>query len=147
LRLENPFAYRRLYHILTSMNDTVFSKITRKEIPAVIVYEDSQFLAFMDINPASKGHVLLIPKSQYTWMQDAPDELIAGIFVKAKELMIVLKNALSCDYVQLSVVGNEVPHFHIHLMPRMHGENIHGPHIQYQENEMQSVALKIISAL
>ncbi len=52
------------------MNDTIFGKIIRKEIPATIIYEDEQFLSFMDINPASKGHILLIPKVQYTWMQD-----------------------------------------------------------------------------
>lgn len=129
------------------MNDTIFGKIIRKEIPATIIYEDDSFLAFMDINPAAKGHILLIPKEQYVWMQDAPDELIKNAFVKAKKLMIVLKDALLCDYVQLSVVGNEVPHFHIHLIPRMHGENIHGPHVTYEEGEMQSIAQKIIAQL
>ena len=125
------------------MNDTIFGKIIREEIPAIIIYEDEQFLSFMDINPASKGHILIIPKVQYTWMQDVPNELIAAIFIKAKELMLVLKKALPSDYVQLSVVGNEVPHFHIHLIPRMHGENIHGPHIQYAEGEMQAIAQKV----
>ncbi len=129
------------------MNDTIFGKIIRKEIPATIIYEDEQFLSFMDINPASKGHILLIPKEQYTWMQDAPDELIRAIFIKAKELMIALKKALDADYVQVSVVGNEVPHFHIHLIPRMLGENIHGPHLTYGEGEMQAIAERIIPAL
>lgn len=128
------------------MNDTIFGKIIRREIPAAIVYEDEQFLAFMDINPASKGHILLIPKAQYEWMQDAPDALIEKIFIKAKSLMLVLKKALAADYVQLSVVGNEVPHFHVHLIPRMHGENIHGPHVSYKEGEMSAIAEKIISA-
>jgi len=66
------------------MNDTIFGKIIRKEIPAAIVYEDEQFLAFMDINPASKGHILLIPKAQYEWMQDAPDALIEEILSRQK---------------------------------------------------------------
>ncbi len=129
------------------MNDTIFGKIIRKEIPAVIVYEDDQFLSFMDINPAAKGHILLIPKVQYPWMQDAPDGLVSSVFIKAKELMIALKKALAVDYVQLSVVGNEVPHFHIHLIPRMHGENIHGPHVTYEKGEMQAIATKITEAL
>jgi histidine triad (HIT) family protein len=129
------------------MNDTIFGKIIRKEIPAAIVYEDEQFLSFMDINPAAKGHILLIPKVQYPWMQDAPDELISSIFIKAKELMLVLKKSLNCDYVQVSVVGNEVPHFHVHLIPRMHNENIHGPHVKYEEGEMQAIAQKIIASL
>ncbi len=129
------------------MNDTIFGKIIRKEIPATIVYEDEQFISFMDINPASKGHVLLVPKTCYIWMADAPDELIASIFIKAKALMIVLKKALSCDYVQLSVVGEEVPHFHIHLIPRLLGENIHGPHMKYAEGEMQTYAEKIAAEI
>ncbi len=128
------------------MNDTIFGKIIRKEIPATTVYEDEQFLAFMDINPASKGHILLIPKEQYKWMQDVPDQLIAAIFIKAKELMLILKKALDADYIQLAVVGNEVPHFHIHLIPRMLGDNIHGPHVQYAEGEMQQYADKVIAA-
>ncbi len=119
------------------MNDTIFGKIIRKEIPATIIYEDEQFLAFLDINPVAKGHILLIPKDQYAWMQDAPDELIAAIFIKAKELMVVLKKALHADYIKLSIVGNEVPHFHIHLIP----------HIVYEEGEMNTIAEKIISAL
>lgn len=129
------------------MNDTIFGKIIRKEIPATIIYEDQQFLSFMDINPASKGHILLIPKEQYAWMQDAPDELIKTIFVKAKEFMLVLKKALGCDYVQVSVVGNEVPHFHVHLIPRMHNENIHDPHVKYEHDEMQLIANKIIAEI
>ncbi len=80
-------------------------------------------------------------------MQDAPDALIASIFIKAKELMLVLKNALACDYVQLAVVGNEVPHFHIHLIPRMIDDNIHGPLLKYAEGEMNEIAEKIIQQL
>ncbi len=129
------------------MNDTIFGKIIRKEIPATVVYEDQEFLCFMDINPAAKGHMLLIPKEQHAWMQDAPDALVASIFIKAKELMIVLKNALACDYVQLAVVGNEVPHFHIHLIPRMIDDNIHGPLLNYAEGEMSEIAEKIIQQL
>jgi histidine triad (HIT) family protein len=129
------------------MNDTIFGKIIRKEIPATIVYEDEQFLAFLDINPASKGDTLLIPKKQYRWMQDLPDNEIADIFIKAKELMIGIKKALSCDYVQLQIVGEEVAHFHIHLVPRMLGENIHGPHVAYEEGEMSVIAQKIIASI
>jgi histidine triad (HIT) family protein len=129
------------------MNDTIFGKVIRKEIPATIVYEDQQFLAFMDINPAAKGDMLLIPKEQYRWMQDVPDELIKSIFVKAKELMIVLKKVLGTDYVQLMIVGEEIEHFHIHLTPRNHGDDIHGPHVTYIEGEMQTIAQRIISAI
>ncbi len=129
------------------MNDTIFGKIIRKEIPATIVYEDEQFLAFLDINPAAKGDTLLIPKTQYRWMQDVPDQEIAAIFIKAKALMASLKNALDTDYVQLQIVGEEVPHFHIHLIPRMLGDNIHGPHVTYAEGEATNIAERIITNL
>ncbi len=100
------------------MNETVFGKIIRGEIPAVKVYENEHFLAFLDINPVTKGHVLLIPKDHYTWIHNAPDSCIADIFVLAKHIIEKMILSLKCDYVQLGVVGNEVPHFHIHLIPR-----------------------------
>ena len=114
------------------MNDTIFGKIIRKEIPATIVYEDEQFLAFLDINPVAKGHTLLIPKARYTWIYDAPDEVVGEIFVKAKEIINAMRKGLPCDYVQVGVVGNEVPHFHIHLIPRQLNEVVvqtNRPHI------------------
>lgn len=99
-------------------NDTVFGKIIRGELPATKIYEDSECLAFLDINPVAKGHTLLVPKDAYTWMQDTPDTLIQTLFVTAKKLMIAIKSATTCDFVQLVVEGKEVPHFHIHLIPR-----------------------------
>jgi histidine triad (HIT) family protein len=131
------------------MNDTIFAKIIRKEIPATIVYEDDSFLAFMDIAPVAKGHLLLIPKdTHYTWMQDAPDELISSIFILAKKLMLSIKEGLGCDYVQISVVGKDVPHFHIHLIPRYFTDELHGWRTgSYTDGEMEQVALKIKNSL
>ncbi|MDB5255233.1 MAG: hypothetical protein JWL92_609 [Candidatus Nomurabacteria bacterium] len=129
------------------MNDTIFGKIIRKEIPATIVYEDEQFLAFMDINPVAKGHMLLIPKEQYAWIHEVPDSVISAIFIKSKELMIALKKSLDCDFVELRVVGEEVPHAHIHLVPRTLADGIHGPHVSYANaEEMNEIAQKIILA-
>jgi histidine triad (HIT) family protein len=129
------------------MNDTIFGKIIRKEIPATIVYEDEQFLAFLDINPVAKGHTLLIPKTQYTWIHEAPDELVGAIFIKSKELINAMRKGLPCDYVQVGVVGNEVPHFHIHLIPRQLDEVVvqtNRPHVPYENAaEMQQYAEKI----
>jgi histidine triad (HIT) family protein len=133
------------------MNNTIFGKIIRGEIPATKVYEDEQFLAFLDINPVTKGHTLLIPKQQYTWIHEVPDELIAAIFVKAKEIINAMRKGLPCDYVQLGVVGNEVPHFHIHLIPRLHSDNpaiTSRPHVPYENNEdMLTFAEKIRSTI
>lgn len=133
------------------MHDTIFGKIIRGEIPATKVYEDNQFLAFLDINPVTKGHTLLIPKEQYTWIHEAPDDVVAAIFVKAKEIIQAMRAGIPCDYVQVGVVGNEVPHFHIHLIPRMLNETVSQttrPHTPYENpEEMLSFAEKIKSSL
>ncbi len=137
-------------HKNEEQNDTLFTKIVKREIPATIVYEDEESLAFMDIHPLAKGHLLLITKEPYEWMQVVPDELLSRMFLKTKKLMLVLKEKLNCDYVQLGVAGDEVPHFHIHLVPRHRGEKIFGdqrPETKYEDGEMQSFADKIKGAL
>jgi histidine triad (HIT) family protein len=129
-------------------NNTVFGKIIRGEIPATKVYEDDKCLAFMDINPVSKGHILLVPKEHYEWMQDVPDKLLSYLFIKTKILMIAMKKGIGCDYIQVSVVGKDVPHFHIHLMPRTIGDHLTGwPILSYKENEIKKFAEKIKKGL
>lgn len=124
--------------------DTIFLKIIRGEIPCTKIYEDEEALAFLDIHPVSKGHTLLIPKEPYIWMQDVPDELLARMFQKTKKLMIHIKDTLPCDYVQISVVGKDVPHFHIHLIPRFFNDTLPNfPTVSYEENEMNTIAEKI----
>jgi len=100
------------------MSDCIFCKIINKEIPADIVYQDDKFLAFLDINPVTDGHLLLIPKAHHQMMVDLPNDLLGEIYIKAKELMPALKKTMGADFVALSVVGVDVPHFHIHLIPR-----------------------------
>lgn len=106
------------------MENCIFCKIIKGEIPSTKVYEDSDFFAFLDINPVVKGHAILIPKVHTRWMQDSSDEEIQKIFVVAKTLMNKIKSSLSSDYVSLHIVGEEVPHFHIHLMPRHFGDTV-----------------------
>lgn len=133
------------------MNDTIFGKIIRGEIPATKVYEDEQFLAFLDINPVTKGHTLLIPKEHYLWIHDVPDDVIAAIFVKAKKLINAMRAGLPCDYVQIGIVGNEVPHFHIHLIPRYLENEVHlsrRPIVPYEHpEEIKEFAEKIRAEL
>lgn len=126
----------------------VFQKIIDREIPATIVYEDGNYIAFLDIAPRVFGHTLLIPKQQYAWMQEAPDTVIAEVFVLAKKLMIAMQQGLGCDYVETRVVGNEVLHFHIHLIPRHYGDEKNRERKSYESNEqMQEYAEKIKNAL
>lgn len=128
------------------MHDTIFGKIIRGELPATKVYEDDQFLAFLDINPVTKGHTLLIPKTPYGRIQHVPDENLADLFIQAKKLIVHMIQGLGCDYVQLEVVGKDVPnHFHIHLIPRKNSEPVEEHiHTMYEStDELQLFAERI----
>ncbi len=96
---------------------TIFEKIIAGEIPAYKIYEDEQVLAFLDINPKGFGHTLLIPKkhSTYVWEMDEKDYLY--LMSIAKKLGIHLKQTMAVDFVRLDIVGTDVPHTHIHLVP------------------------------
>jgi histidine triad (HIT) family protein len=128
---------------------TVFEKIIDGEIPATKVYEDDKFLAFLDIAPKVYGHTLVIPKEKYVWMQEAPDELIAEMFVQTKKIMLAIKKSLGCDYVEVRVVGEEVPYFHIHIIPHNLNEAVYGlSRKSYESNgQMSEYADKIKSQL
>lgn len=128
------------------MNDCIFCKIVKGDIPSEKVYEDSDFLAFMDIYPVMKGHVLMIPKHHVEWMQDESDENIGKIFIQVKTLMKKMKESLGCDFVQIGVVGEAVKHFHIHLIPRYLDDNmVRWPVLNYADSEMEELAQKIRS--
>lgn len=130
------------------MQNCIFCKIAKNKIPSNKVYENDKFLVFLDIKPVSNGHLLIIPKEHVVWMQEATDELISEIFKLTKKMMLALKNSLRCDYIQESVVGNEVPHFHIHLIPRYYGDNFRNfPTKEYKDKEAEKIKEKIIQAL
>jgi histidine triad (HIT) family protein len=126
----------------------IFCKIIAGEIPAAKVYEDETCFAFLDIQPVHKGHTLLVPKAHHEMMINTPDELVATLYVTAKKLMKAIKLATGCDFVMLSVVGVDVPHFHIHLMPRFSNDGLHGwPTQAYEAGEDVEVAKKISDSL
>ena len=126
----------------------IFCKIGKGEIPANKIYENEKFFVLLDIKPVSDGHILIIPKEHIVWMQDASDEIISKIFILTKKMMLALKKGLPCDYVQESVVGNEVPHFHIHLIPRHNRDNFKNfPTGVYKQGQEQEIIEKIIKAL
>ncbi|MFA5936940.1 MAG: HIT family protein [Candidatus Paceibacterota bacterium] len=130
------------------MENCIFCKIAKKEIPCHKIYEDKDFLVFLDIKPVTDGHLLIIPKDHVVWMQEVVDETIAEIFKLTKKMMLALKKGLACDYVQESVVGNEIPHFHIHLIPRFYGDNFRNfPTKEYKDGEEKILINKITEAL
>jgi histidine triad (HIT) family protein len=96
---------------------SIFSKIVNGEIPAYKVAEDENYLAFLDIFPVAKGHTLVIPKKEVDYIFDLEDDLYAGLQAFAKKVAIGLKKAVPCQKVGVLVLGLEVPHAHIHLIP------------------------------
>lgn len=131
------------------MSDCIFCKIVAGEIPAEKIYEDDKILAFLDIAPVTYGHTLVIPKKHYQMMTDTPDDLLAYCFAKSKELMKKIKDIMEADYIAVAVAGMDVPHFHIHLIPRKLNDGLPGfwPRTEYAEGEMQKTAEKIKSNL
>ena len=97
--------------------DSIFSKIIRKEIPAYIVSENKENIAFMDISPIQIGHVLVIPKIEIDNIFDLPLDSYISLFSFAKKVSNGMKRVISCDRIGMSVIGLEVPHAHIHLVP------------------------------
>lgn len=131
-----------------SNNNCIFCKIINGEIPSNKVFENKNFLVFLDIKPVSDGHLLIIPKKHIVWMQEAPDKIIGDIFKLTKKMMLALKKGLKCDYIQVSIVGNEVPHFHVHLIPRYTGDAFRNfPTKSYKSNEAEIIKKKIIKAI
>jgi len=130
------------------MESCTFCKIIKQEIPCEKIYEDADFLSFVDIEPVSDGHILVIPKEHIVWMQEAKDEVLSGIFKLSKKLMTALKKSFSCDYVQVAVSGQDIPHFHIHLIPRYYKDNLSNwPTKKYKKGEIEAVAKKITQEL
>ena len=96
---------------------SIFSKIVNGEIPAYKVAEDENYLAFLDIFPVAKGHTLVIPKKEVDYIFDLDDDLYVGLQAFAKKVAVGLKKAIPCQKVGVLVLGLEVPHAHIHLIP------------------------------
>lgn len=101
----------------------VFCKIVSGEIPSHKIYEDSQFIAFLDINPQTSGHAQIIPKKHYRWVWDVPN--VGEYFEVAKKVAVAQRNAYKCDFIISKIIGDEVPHAHIWVFPgKSHGDKM-----------------------
>ncbi|MBD8389221.1 HIT family protein [Dysgonomonas sp. BGC7] len=96
---------------------SIFSKIVAGEIPSYKVAENDKFYAFLDINPMTKGHTLVIPKQEVDYIFDLEDSTLAEMNVFAKKIALAIKKAIPCQRIGMMVIGMEVPHAHIHLIP------------------------------
>ncbi len=103
-------------------DDCVFCQIVAGKIPCFKIYEDEEFLAFLDIYPWAEGHTLVIPKKHYRWVWDMPDELVARYFAVAKKIANHYRNVLGTEFVMSWIYGYDVPHAHIHLAPAARGK-------------------------
>lgn len=128
---------------------SVFTKIVNGEIPSYKLYEDERYYAFLDINPLAKGHVLVITKQETDYIFDLDDELIAGLMVCSKKIAVALKKAVPCKRVGVAVLGLEVPHAHIHLVPlQSEGDiNFSNPKLKFSKEDFNQIAESIKSHL
>ena len=127
---------------------TLFTKIVNGEIPCFKVAENDQFLAFLDINPLVKGHVLVIPKLEIDYIFDMDDHLLSEMIVFSKFVSKKIKNAFPCKKIGVTVIGLEVPHAHIHLVPinSMNDMNFANAKLALTNMELDEIAQKIINA-
>ena len=128
---------------------SIFSRIIAGEIPCYKIAEDENYFAFLDINPLQKGHTLIIPKHEVDYIFDLSDEEIAGLQVFAKKIAIAIRKAIPCVKVGQCVLGLEVPHAHIHLVPMQNEADLRftNPHLQLTPEEFNEIAQSIRAQL
>ncbi len=135
------------------MEDCIFCKIIKGEIPCTKVYEDGDVLAFLDIAPVNKGHTLVMPKEHHETLLDMPEEILCEVAKAVKKLSNAVKEGTGCGGLcilqnNFKVSGQLVPHYHVHIMPRVEGDGLkHWPQGKYEEGEAGKVAEKIKKAL
>ena len=124
---------------------TIFTKIVKGEIPCHKVAEEDQYLAFLDINPLAKGHTLVIPKEEVDYIFDIEDNLYLGLMLFSKKVALAIEQVIDCERIGVAVVGLEVPHAHVHLIPINHIEDISfaKPKLQLSNEELAEVSQKI----
>jgi histidine triad (HIT) family protein len=128
---------------------SIFSKIVAGDIPAHKVAETSEFLAFLDISPLAVGHVLVIPKKEVDYLFDLDDETYTGLQIFAKIVALGIKKVIDCDRIGVTVIGLEVPHAHIHLIPinNVDDMNFSRPKLKLSQEQLAETAHKIREAL
>ncbi len=131
------------------MKDCIFCKIASGEIPTEdFIYEDENFVAFLDIRPINSGHVLVIPREHYENLFTMPDELLSKYILLIKRLAPKIKEALNARWINLLVFGEEIKHVHIHIIPRFDNDGFEPPKQgEYKEGEMKEITEKIKSFL
>ena len=128
---------------------SIFSKIINDEIPAYKILENENFLAFLDIFPLAKGHVLVIPKKETDYLFDISSDEYGELWKFAQQVAKAMDKVIDCKRIGVAVIGLEVPHAHIHLVPlnNVSDINFERPKLSFSEEEMNEVAQKIRKAI
>lgn len=124
---------------------TIFTKIIKGEIPCYKIAEDENYLAFLDINPLRAGHTLVVPKRETDYIFDLEDVYLSGMIVFSKKIAIAIKSEIPCNRIGVAILGLEVPHAHIHLVPMdtMEDINFRNPKLKFTPEEFKEIAAKI----
>ena len=124
---------------------TIFTKIINGEIPCYKIAEDDKYFAFLDINPLKAGHTLVVPKTETDYIFDLEDNQLAGLFLFSKKVAAAIKSAIPCNRIGVAVLGLEVPHAHVHLVPMdtMEDVNFRNPKLKFSSEEFKEIATKI----
>jgi histidine triad (HIT) family protein len=124
---------------------TIFTKIIRGEIPCYKIAEDKRYFAFLDINPLMAGHTLVVPKNETDYIFDLNDDELSGLVLFSKKVAMAIEKSIPCARIGVAVVGLEVPHAHIHLVPMntMNDLNFKNPKLKFTPEEFSKIAKKI----
>jgi histidine triad (HIT) family protein len=126
---------------------TIFSKIINGEIPCYKIAEDDNYFAFLDINPLRAGHTLVVPKIEKDYFFDLEDKYLASMIIFSKKIALAIRSVIPCNRIGVAILGLEVPHAHIHLVPMdtMEDINFRNPKLKFSPDEFKEIAAKISS--
>jgi histidine triad (HIT) family protein len=124
---------------------TIFTKIINGEIPCYKIAEKEDHFAFLDINPLKAGHTLVVPKQETDYIFDLEDKKLAGLILFSKKVAVAIKSVIPCNRIGVAILGLEVPHAHIHLVPMdtMEDINFKNPKLKFSSEEFNEIAAKI----
>ena len=124
---------------------TIFSRIISGELPCHKILENENFISFLDISPLAIGHVLVVPKKEIDYIYDLPDELLGNLFVFSKKVATAIEKAIPCERIGIAVIGLEVPHAHVHLIPlnSVNDINFSLPKMAISNEKLEMIAQQI----
>ena len=124
---------------------TIFTKIINGEIPCYKIAEDDNYFAFLDINPLKAGHTLVVPKRETDYIFDMDDDQLIGLILFSKKVAAAIKSVIPCNRIGIAILGLEIPHAHVHLVPMdtMEDINFKNPKLKFSVEEFREIAAKI----